>query len=220
AEPGTQPKTCGQCQGSGQVRSVQNTPFGRFESSRACGQCNGTGKIIEKPCSACKGRGKVKRRRTINIRIPAGIDTGARLRIQSEGEEGTLGGPTGDLFIVVVVKAHNRFKRDGYTLWCEQDINIVQAALGAEIEIPLLGGDSHKLLIPESTQPGDVITVKNKGVPHLNSHRHGELKVHIKVQIPTRLTKRQRELLAGFYNEQEDKDSKKGLFDKFKDAIG
>lgn len=220
AEAGTSPKTCGQCQGSGQVRSVQNTPFGRFESSRTCPQCDGTGKIIEKPCSVCKGRGKVKRKRTINVRIPAGIDTGARLRIQAEGEEGSLGGPPGDLFIVVVVKPHARFKRDGYTLWCELDLNIVQAALGAEIEIPLLGGDSHKLNIPEGTQPGDVITVKNKGIPHLNSHRHGELKVHIKVQIPTRLTKRQKELLAGFYSEQEDKDAKKGLFDKLKDAMG
>lgn len=220
AEAGTSPKTCGHCQGSGQVRSVQNTPFGRFESSRTCPQCEGTGKIIEKPCSACKGRGKVKRKRTINVRIPAGIDTGARLRIQAEGEEGSLGGPPGDLFIVVVVKPHARFKRDGYTLWCDLDLNIVQAALGAEIEIPLLGGDSHKLNIPEGTQPGDVITVKNKGIPHLNSHRHGELKVHIKVQIPTRLTKRQKELLAGFYNEQEDKDAKKGIFDKLKDAMG
>ena len=220
AEAGTSPKTCGHCQGSGQVRSIQNTPFGRFESSRTCPQCEGTGKIIEKPCSACKGRGKVKRKRTINVRIPAGIDTGARLRIQAEGEEGSLGGPPGDLFIVVVVKPHARFKRDGYTLWCDLDLNIVQAALGAEIEIPLLGGDSHKLNIPEGTQPGDVITVKNKGIPHLNSHRHGELKVHIKVQIPTRLTKRQKELLAGFYNEQEDKDAKKGIFDKLKDAMG
>jgi len=140
AEAGTSPKTCGHCQGSGQVRSIQNTPFGRFESSRTCPQCEGTGKIIEKPCSACKGRGKVKRKRTINVRIPAGIDTGARLRIQAEGEEGSLGGPPGDLFIVVVVKPHARFKRDGYTLWCDLDLNIVQAALGAEIEIPLLGG--------------------------------------------------------------------------------
>jgi molecular chaperone DnaJ len=220
AEAGTQPKTCGQCQGTGQVRSVQNTPFGRFESSKVCSQCNGTGKIIEKPCSTCKGRGKIKRKRTINVRIPAGIDTGSRLRIQAEGEEGTLGGPPGDLFIVVVVKTHARFKREGYTLWCELDINIVQATLGAEVEIPLLGGDSHKLDIPEGTQPGDVITVKNKGIPHLHSPRHGELKVHIKVQIPTRLTKRQKELLAGFYNEHEDKDAKKGLFDKLKDAMG
>jgi molecular chaperone DnaJ len=220
AEAGSQPKTCGQCQGSGQVRSVQNTPFGRFESSRSCPQCNGSGKMIEKPCPACKGQGKVKRRRTIDVRIPAGIDTGSRLRIQAEGEEGILGGSPGDLFIVVVVKSHARFKRDGYTLIGSLDINIVQASLGVEIEMPLLGGDSHKLIIPEGTQPGDVITVKNKGIPHLNSHRHGDLKVLVNVKIPTRLSKRQKELLAGFYSEQEEKDGKKGLFDKLKDAMG
>lgn len=220
AEPGSKPKTCGHCQGTGQVRSVQNTPFGRFETSRPCGQCHGEGKIIEKPCSACKGRGKVKKKRSINVRIPAGIDTGSRMRIQSEGEEGILGGPPGDLYIVIVVKSHARFKRDGYTLLCNLDINIVQAALGDEIEIPLLGGDSHKLNIPEGTQPGDIITVKNKGVPHLQSHRMGDLKVLVNVKIPTRLTKKQKEILAGFFNENEDKDGKKGLFDKLKDAMG
>ncbi|NMC28056.1 MAG: molecular chaperone DnaJ [Syntrophomonadaceae bacterium] len=221
AEPGSFPKTCAQCQGSGQVRTVQNTPFGRFESTRTCTQCGGSGKIIDKPCSNCKGRGTVKRRRTINVRIPAGIDTGARLRIQAEGEEGIMGGPPGDLFIVVVVKTHPRFKRDGYTLVCSQDINIVQASLGAEIDITLLDGESHKLIIPEGTQPGDIITVKNKGVPHLHhSSRQGDLKVLINVKIPTRLSKRQRELLAGFYGEAEEKENKKGLFDKLKDAMG
>ncbi|MFA7078172.1 MAG: molecular chaperone DnaJ [Syntrophomonas sp.] len=220
AEPGTNSKTCPQCHGTGQVRSVQNTPFGRFETVRPCNKCNGEGKIIEKPCSSCKGRGKVKRKRTINVRIPAGIDTGSRLRIQAEGEEGTLGGPPGDLYIVIVVRPHARFKREGYTLLCNLDINIVQAALGAEIEIPLLGGDIHKLNVPEGTQPGDVLTVKSKGIPHLQSHRWGDLKVLVNVKIPTRLNKRQKELLAAFYNESEEKDNKKGIFNKLKDAMG
>lgn len=220
AEPGTQPKTCPQCQGTGQVRSVQSTPFGRFETSRTCNKCNGEGKIIEKPCTACKGKGKVRRKRIINVRIPAGIDTGSRLRIQAEGEEGTLGGPPGDLYIVIVVRPHARFRRDGYTLICDLDINIVQASLGAEVDLPLLGGDIHKLTIPEGTQPGDVLTVKNKGIPHLQSHRYGDLKVLVNVKIPTRLSKRQKELLAAFYADGEDKDGKKGIFDKLKDAIG
>lgn len=218
AEPGTQPKTCPQCQGTGQVRSVQNTPFGRFETAKTCGKCNGEGKIIEKPCNTCKGRGKVRRKRIINVRIPAGIDTGSRLRIQAEGEEGTMGGPPGDLYIVIVVKPHARFKREGYTLLCSQEINIVQAALGAEVEIPLLGGDSHKLVIPEGTQPGDIITVKNKGIPHLQGHRYGDLKVLINVKIPTKLNKRQKELLTNFYDGEE-KENKKGIFDKLKDAM-
>jgi len=220
AEPGSNPKTCGQCQGTGQVRSVQNTPFGRFETVKTCGQCNGAGKVIEKPCSACKGKGRVKKKRTINVRIPAGIDTGSRLRIQSEGEEGILGGPPGDLYIVIVVRPHNKFKRDGYTLICNLDIDMVQAALGAEIDIQLLGGDHHKLLIPEGTQPGDVLSVKNKGVPHINSHRIGDLKVLVNVKIPTRLDKRQKELLSNLFEDNEEKESKKGLFDKLKDAIG
>ena len=220
AEPGSNPKTCGQCQGTGQVRSVQNTPFGRFETVKTCGQCNGAGKVIEKPCSACKGKGRVKKKRTINVRIPAGIDTGSRLRIQSEGEEGILGGPSGDLYIVIVVRPHSKFKRDGYTLICNLDIDMVQAALGAEIDIQLLGGDHHKLVIPEGTQPGDVLTVKNKGVPHINSTRSGDLKVLVNVKIPTRLNKRQKELLSNFFEDNEEKENKKGLFDKLKDAIG
>jgi len=219
AEPGSEIKTCSQCHGTGQVRSVQNTPFGRFETSRTCNRCNGEGKTIEKPCATCKGRGKLKKKRTINVRIPAGIDTGSRLRIQAEGEEGIMGGPPGDLYIIVFVKPHARFKRDGYTLLCNLDINIVQASLGAEIDIPLLRGDSHKLVIPEGTQPGDVITVKNKGIQHLQSHRVGELKVQINVKIPTRLSKKQKESLATFFD-GEDKDGKKGIFDKLKDAMG
>ncbi|MDD4776268.1 MAG: molecular chaperone DnaJ [Syntrophomonas sp.] len=220
AEPGTDTSTCPQCKGSGRMRSVQNTPFGRFETTHTCNRCGGEGKIIEKPCSACKGRGKVKRKRAINVRIPAGIDTGARLRIQAEGEEGAMGGPPGDLYIVVVVKNHARFKRDRYTLLCDLDINVVQASLGAEVEVPLLRGDSHLLHIPEGTQPGEVLTVKNKGIPHLQGHRNGDLKVRINVKIPTRLNKRQKELLASLFNEGEDKESKKGLFDKLKDAMG
>ncbi len=220
AEPGSNVNTCPQCNGTGKVRSVQNTPFGRFETTHTCSRCNGEGQIIEKPCTACKGRGKVKRKRNINVRIPAGIDTGARLRIQGEGEEGILGGPPGDLYIVVVVKSHARFKRDRYTLLCDLEVNMVQAALGAEIEVPLLRGDSHILHVPEGTQPGDILTVKNKGIPHLQGHRNGDLKVRINVKIPTRLNKRQKDLLSSLFNEGEDKESKKGLFDKLKDAMG
>lgn len=220
AEPGTQTKTCPQCQGSGQVRSTQSTPFGRFETVKTCTKCHGDGKIIEKPCNSCKGAGKVKKKRTINVRIPAGIDTGARLRIQGEGEEGIQGGPSGDLYITIVVRPHAKFNRDGYTLICNLEIDFIQAALGAEIDIPLLGGLQHKLVVPEGTQPGEVLTVKGKGIPHLHTHRNGDLKVLIDVKIPTKLTKKQKDLLSAFYEDSEDKDSKKGLFDRLKDAMG
>lgn len=220
AEPGSQAKTCPQCQGAGQVRSSQSTPFGRFETVKTCPRCQGAGKIIEKPCAACKGTGKLKKKRTINVRIPAGIDTGARLRMQGEGEVGINGGPAGDLYITIVVKPHERFSREGYTLICNIEIDFVQAALGAEIDVPLLGGASHKLNIPSGTQPGDVITVKGKGIPHLHSQRSGELKVVVKINIPTKLTKRQKELLLAFYEENDDKEGKKGIIDRFKDAMG
>lgn len=217
AAPGSKVKTCPICNGTGQQRVVQSTPFGRFETVKTCSKCHGEGKVIEKPCTACKGSGKVKRKRSINVRIPAGIDTGSRLRIQNEGEEGIQGGPPGDLYITIVVKPHNRFKREGYTLICEQEIDFIQAALGAEIDLSLLGGATHKLHIPEGTQPEEIITVKGKGVPHLHGNRNGDLKVLIKVQIPTKMSKKQKELLMAFYDENE---NKKGLFDKFKDAMG
>lgn len=220
AEPGSPIKTCSQCHGTGQVKSVQKTPFGKFETTRTCSACRGEGKVIEKPCSVCRGTGKVKKNRTINVRIPAGIDTGARLRIRGEGELGAYGGPAGDLYITILVKPHALFKRDGYNLVCNLGIDFVQAALGAEIDIPLLGGTEHTLVIPEGTQPGDIITVHGLGIPQLHSHHAGDLKVIIQVNIPTKLTKRQRELLTNFYEGRDIKHSKKGLIDRFKDAMG
>lgn len=220
AESGSHAKTCSQCNGAGQVRSVQSTPFGRFETVKPCPTCHGDGKIIEKPCKTCRGTGKVKKRRTINIRIPAGIDTGSRMRVQGEGEEGLRGGSSGDLYITIVVRPHAKFKRDGYTLICYLEINFVQAALGAEIDIPLLGGAEHKLTIPEGTQPGNIITVRGKGIPHLSSSRMGDLKVVIQVKIPEKMSRRQKELLESYYEDSEDKDGKKGIIDRLKDAMG
>ncbi|HPF43083.1 MAG TPA: molecular chaperone DnaJ [Syntrophomonadaceae bacterium] len=220
AEPGTPIKTCPVCQGSGQSKTVQSTPFGRFETMRPCSRCHGEGKVIEKPCSSCKGSGQIRKKRRINVRIPAGIDTGMRLRIQAEGELGIFGGPPGDLYITVIVKPHAKFKREGNNLITRLQINFVQAALGTEVEIPLLGGATHTLKVEEGTQPGAVITVKGKGIPHLNSQRWGDLKVIIDVTIPTRLSKKQKALLTSFYEDSDDKESKKKLFDKLKDAMG
>ncbi|MDD3853455.1 MAG: molecular chaperone DnaJ [Syntrophomonadaceae bacterium] len=219
AQPDSEIKTCTACGGSGQVRNVQNTPFGRFETARTCSRCNGEGRVIEKPCKDCRGAGQVRKAHKINVRIPAGVDHGSRLRVQGEGEQGIQGGPPGDLYITIMIKPHERFERDGYTLITQLEIDFVQAALGDQVEMSLLGGAKHILDIPEGTQPGDVITVKGKGIPYLQSHRYGDLKVLIKVNIPKKVNKRQKELLASFY-EDDDKQNRKGLFDKFKDAMG
>lgn len=221
AEPGSSIKTCPACNGYGQVRNVQNTPFGRFETIKTCSRCHGEGKILEKPCSACRGSGQIRKPRRLNIRIPAGIDTGSRLRIQGEGEPGLRGGPPGDLYITVVIKKHPKFERDGYDLFTAEEINFVKAALGGDIEIVLPGGEVHNLHIPEGTQPGDILKIKGKGVPYLNSQRRGDLNVVIKVKIPTKLTKKQKELLEKFYEEETGEEKhKKGFFEKFKDAMG
>jgi len=221
AEPGSKIKSCPNCRGSGQVRNVQSTPFGRFETIRPCNRCHGEGKIIENPCSACHGSGQVRKNRKIQVRIPAGVDNGSRLRIQNEGEPGINGGPHGDLYITILVRPHPYLQRDGYNLLATKKIDFVQAALGAQVEIPLLGGASYVLNIPEGTQPGDVITVKGKGIPHLHSHRQGDLKVIIEVTIPKHLSKRQRELLMAFHEDKdEEKPNKKGFFGKFRDAMG
>ncbi len=219
AEPGSPVNTCPTCKGSGQVRSAQSTPFGRFESVRPCSRCQGEGKIIEKPCSKCRGSGQVKQVRTLNVRIPAGVDTGSRIRLQGEGEQGLRGGSAGDLYVTLIVREHPRFKRDGTTLITQLRIDFVQAAMGDTIEMDLPGGTNHELHIPEGTQPGDVLTVRGKGVTHLHSQRQGDLKVIIQVSIPKKMSKRQKEILSSFH-EDDDKPNKKGIFEKFKDAMG
>ncbi len=229
AAKGSKIQTCSQCNGTGQVRNVSNTPFGRFESVKPCGKCGGTGKTIESPCRECRGTGKVKRRRTVHVKVPAGVDTGARLRMHGEGEEGVMGGGNGDLYISIVVKPHGRFRREGYDLVCEKEIDFIQAILGDVIELPLLRGAACKVEIPAGTQPLDVVTVKGKGVPYLNSSRIGDLKVIIKVKIPKRVSERQRQLLREYQGEKGSGTSskstgsssgkKRGFFDDLKDDI-
>jgi molecular chaperone DnaJ len=219
AEPG-KVKTCPQCGGSGQVRNVYSTPFGKVDQVGPCSRCNGEGKIVEEPCRKCKGMGKVRKKRKINIKVPAGVDTGARLRVQGEGEEGQSGGPPGDLYIMIVVRGHERFQRKGYNLVCEQELDMIQAVLGDEIDMPLLRGETVHLTIPEGVQPDQVLTVSGKGIPHLNSGRVGDLKVVVKVKIPKKISKQQRELLLQFKGTLPGREDKKGFFDKFKDAMG
>jgi molecular chaperone DnaJ len=190
AAPGKAPTTCKSCGGRGQVRYQQ----GFFSIARTCPTCQGTGSVIADPCLKCKGEGRVLRQRTIDAKVPAGVEDGTRIRFAGSGEVGQFGGPAGDLYVVLHVKQHPFFARDGNDLHCVVPVSVTQAAMGAEVRVPTMEGE-HALKIPEGTQPGTTFRVRNKGFPALNSHGKGDLYVEVRVQIPTKLNKRQRELL-------------------------
>ena len=221
AEPGTKVENCPKCNGSGQEQVVQNTMFGRMVNSRPCSQCHGEGKIIKTRCKDCQGQGRVQKRRKIKVKIPAGIDTGSRLRVSGEGEAGLRGGSTGDLYVYVHVKADAFFKRDGDDVLCEVPILMTQAALGATLEIPTLFG-VEELTIPEGTQPGATFRMRGKGLPNVHRQSHkGDQLVTVKVSIPKKLDSKQRDLLEQFAAQVKDKQYQdgKGFFHKVKDAI-
>ncbi|NLM52467.1 MAG: molecular chaperone DnaJ [Firmicutes bacterium] len=220
AKPGTKPETCTHCHGSGQQQVVRNTAFGRFVSVRTCEACGGTGTIIKEHCPQCQGSGRVQRRRKIEVKIPPGVDTGSRLRISGEGEAGLHGGPPGDLYVVIHVRKHKIFVREGDDVVMEQPISFVQAALGTELEVPTLDGKA-RIKIPEGTQTGTVFRLRGKGIPHLRGFGSGDQRVRVIVQVPKKLTAKQKELLREFARiSGEDVESgEKGFFDKMKDAF-
>ncbi|MEG9433388.1 molecular chaperone DnaJ [Terriglobus sp. ADX1] len=187
---GKQPVTCSQCRGAGQVRYQQ----GFFSVARPCPKCEGSGVNVTDPCQTCRGESRVGREHTINVKVPAGVEDGTRIRYQGEGEAGKLGGPAGDLYVELHVKAHKFFQRDGDDLHCVVPVSFPQAALGDELEIETLEGVAV-LKVPEGTQSGKSFRIKGKGVPHLNSHGKGDLIVEVRVQTPNKLTKKQKELL-------------------------
>lgn len=195
AKPGKQPVTCTTCNGHGQVRMQQ----GFFSVQQTCPKCHGTGKIIkeEDKCVTCHGAGRVKQNKTLSVKIPAGVDEGDRIRLSGEGEAGVNGGPTGDLYVVVHLKEHEIFQRDGGNLHCEMPISFSTAALGGEIEVPTLGG-SAKMKIPAETQTGAVFRLRGKGIKPLRSSEQGDLMVHVVVETPVKLTEHQKKLLKEF----------------------
>lgn len=197
AKPGTHPKTCTTCHGSGQQEVVQNTPFGRIANRRVCQSCRGTGKIIVDKCTTCHGEGRAKKQRRIKVNIPAGVDDGAQIRLSGEGEGGVRGGPAGDLYVVLRVRKHEFFDREGDDIYCEVPINFVQAALGDEIEIPTLT-ERVKLKIPAGTQTGTYFRLRGKGVPRLRGMGTGDQHIKVTVVTPTKLTDEQKELLKQF----------------------
>lgn len=197
ARPGTSPKTCLACKGTGHVSRAQNTPFGRFMATSTCGTCHGAGTIIDEPCTACHGSGNVQRRCRLEVKIPPGVDTGSRLRIPREGEAGEKGGPPGDLYVKIGVSPHNIFVRHENDILMEAVISFTQAALGDEIVVPTLDGNA-KMKIPSGTQNGHIFRLKGKGFPSLHMSGKGDQLVEIKVEIPIKLNEKQRQLLREF----------------------
>jgi molecular chaperone DnaJ len=194
AAPGTSPQRCQTCGGRGEVRQVRQTILGSMMQSGPCPACGGRGEVIPSPCPTCRGSGLERKTVKKAVAIPAGVDTGTQIRLAGEGEPGTLGGPQGNLYLVISVEPHKFFKRRENDIILNLDINVAQAALGAEIEVPTVDGRGEKLSIPPGTQPGKIFTLKGRGVPYLRKSGRGDQLVIINVDIPARLTKEQREL--------------------------
>jgi molecular chaperone DnaJ len=215
AAEGTQPETCQTCSGAGQVRYQQ----GFFSVARTCGSCRGTGSIVKSPCDACKGAGRVEREKTMEVKIPAGVETGSRLRIAGEGEAGTQGGTTGDLYVVIHVGEHEHFERQGSNLYSSVPITFAQAALGSEITVQTLGGQ-QQVKIPAGTQTGTVFRLKGHGVPVLGGRGRGDLFVSVTVVTPTTLTREQRRILEQLSEVETQDLEDKGLIDKVRNIFG
>lgn len=220
AEPGTDSKTCSQCNGSGQVRQVQNTPLGQFSTVSACPTCKGEGQIIEKPCSECHGSGLKSTVNKISIPIPAGVETGSKLRVAGEGDDGIKGAPPGDLYVTIVVKDHDLFRRDGQNLYYDLPISYVQACLGSEVDVPTLDGTAT-VKIPAGTQSGTTFKLRGEGIKHVNWTGKGNLYVKVKVVVPKKLSDKQKELLEEFahISGEEISHAKQGFFDKVKESL-
>jgi len=225
AAPGTSPSTCPQCRGTGQLRYQQ----GFFTVARTCGQCRGAGKVIAKPCPDCRGNGTVEQTRKLTVKIPAGIATGQRLRLAGEGEAGSVGGPPGDLYVVIFVREHEFFQRDGNNLHCTVPLAFTILALGSEIKVPGVDGD-ETVKIPESTQTGTTFRLRGKGMPDVSGRGRGDLLVTVQAITPKKLSREQKKLLEQLAatlpeqkvkpKERDDEDDDRGIFGKVKDIFG
>ena len=195
--PGTTPEVCPDCHGTGTVTQAQRTPFGVMQSQAPCGKCRGKGRIIHQPCPDCRGSGQLKKRKTIKVDIPAGIDNGQTISLRGQGHAGKNGGPKGDLLLTVLIRPHELFRREGTAVFCEAPITFAQAVLGAELEIPTIDG-KVKYAIPEGTQSGTVFRLKGKGIPVLNGRGRGDQYVTVSIETPKGLNKEQKEALRKF----------------------
>jgi molecular chaperone DnaJ len=221
AAPGTSPSACGQCRGTGQIRFQQ----GFFTMARTCGSCRGTGRVVTTPCTTCRGEGQVERQRKLSVKIPAGIASGQRLRLQNEGEGGVRGGPPGDLYVVVFVQEDDRFTRDGNDLHCQVDVWFTTLALGGEVTVPGID-EPHTVKIPEGTTTGTLFRLRGKGMPDVSGRGKGDLLVTVRGATPSSLSRDQRKLLEQLAatldadGPTSRRDDDKGLFEKVKDIFG
>jgi len=221
AKPGTKPETCSACKGSGQISFTQNTILGRMNSVRTCDRCHGTGKQISSPCASCSGKGTVRKRRKVKVKIPPGVDTGTRLRLSGEGEAGQRGGPPGDLFVVLHVRAHPLFKRQGSDLLVDLHVSFPKAALGGRTQVKIIEDELVEVSIAAGTQSGTVQRIKGKGLTKLGSVYKGDLVVTIIVDTPKKLSHKERELfkqLSEAMGESVD-DHDKGILGRVRDAL-
>lgn len=221
AEPGTSPIRCSACNGSGEVRQVRQTLLGSMVQVTTCPTCGGKGEVISSPCHACQGRGVERRSSRKVISVPAGVDSGTQIRLAGEGQPGANGGPHGNLYVVIDVKPHEYFKRRDNDIILNLTINIAQAALGAEVQIPTVDGPAT-LKIPPGTQPGKVLRLRGKGVPHLRSNGRGDQLVALNIEVPSRLTSEQRELFEQLAKSlgSEVRPAERSFLDWLKDALG
>jgi molecular chaperone DnaJ len=215
AKAGSSPVECPQCKGRGEIRSVRQTMLGQMVNVAPCPRCRGEGRIVEAACETCRGEGRTERRRTLRVAIPAGIDEGHQIRLSNEGEVGPRGGASGSLYVAVHVAAHPSLTREGTELYYEADLSIAQAALGTKIEVPTVEGEPAEVDIKPGTQPGTEIRLRGRGVPHLRRQTsRGDLHVIVNVAVPTKLSKRQRELLEAYAKESGETVSAGGLREK------
>ncbi len=217
AKPGSSPATCGTCGGNGRVRASQ----GFFSVERTCPTCQGRGEIISDPCDECSGAGRVTKERSLSVNIPAGIEDGVRIRLSGEGEAGTRGGPTGDLYIFISIKPHEFFQRDGSDLFCRIPVSMITAALGGQFEVATLDNSKARVKIPEGTQTGKQFRLKGKGMPVLRSNSQGDLYIQVVTETPQKLSRKQRELLEEFekLSSRENSPESNGFFSRMKSFL-
>jgi molecular chaperone DnaJ len=218
AEPGTLITACDRCSGTGVMRQVRQTPLGQFVTQTTCSKCGGDGQMVPSPCQVCRGRGRIEKEKTLTVKIPAGVDDGSRIRISGAGEAGARSGPDGDLYVYLSVKRHERFRRDAMDLYIDVPISFAQAALGSEIEVPSMDG-ATPVTLQAGTQSGSTYRLRGRGMPSVRGASRGDELVTVHVVVPTKLTKRQRELLEAFASEGGDHVEERSFFERVKEAF-